>query len=196
MNNPRFILASGSPRRKALLESLGIPFLVAANPWDEVPVAKESAKTQVSRLAREKLKHYLSNHPENPLPVLTADTLLSFRGQALNKPLNAAEAWQFYQILAGRKHRVLTSFAWGDPLQGVIVQKTVSTSVEFVPWDKDLFQRYLDRNEWKDAAGGYKIQETGTILVRRIKGSWSNVVGLPIHEVYATIMATLRVPKG
>lgn len=178
-----------------LLESLGVPFDVVSNPWDEVPLPAERASHQAWRLAREKLVHYWKNHPETTLPVLTADTLLSFRGRAVNKPADAAEAWDFYRQLAGRRHRVLTSFAWGDSVTRTIRQKTVSTVVDFVPWDEVLYRRYLDRGEWRDAAGGYKIQETGSILVRRISGSWSNVVGLPIPEVYGMIVATLRVPR-
>lgn len=196
MSTPLFLLASGSPRRKVLLEALGIPFAVVPNPWDEASPAGERASSQVRRLAREKLLHYLQTHPQNRLPVLTADTLLSFRGRALNKPVNADEAWAFYQKLAGKRHTVLTSFALGDPVTGKIQQRTVSTSVDFVPWDEGLYRRYLARGEWHDAAGGYKIQETGSVLVRRISGSWTNVVGLPSAEVYAMISATLRVLRG
>ena len=195
MTAPLFLLASQSPRRRKLLEALGIPFAVVENPWDEVPVPTERPFKQVRRLAREKLIHYWENHPESSLPILTADTLLSFRGRSLNKPTNEAEAWSFYRQLAGRSHSVLTSFALGDPGTRKIRQKTVSTRVEFVAWDEVLYRRYLDRGEWQDAAGGYKIQETGSILVRRLSGSWSNVVGLPIPEVYGMISSTLRVPR-
>lgn len=196
MSDPLFLLASGSPRRRTILEALGLPFAVVPNPWDEVSPAGEPAQAQVKRLAREKLIHYLETHPQNRLPVLTADTLLSFRGQALNKPSDAEEAWSFYRRLAGRTHRVLTSFALGHPESHRIHQQTVSTDVSFVPWDEDLYRRYLHRGEWHDAAGGYKIQETGSVLVRRISGSWTNIVGLPSAEVYAMICQTLRVPKS
>jgi len=191
---PLFLLASTSPRRKALLEALGLPFTVVPNPWEEVPRDGERASSQVRRLAREKLVHYLKEHPDTTLPVLTADTLLVFRGQSLNKPADAHQAWQFYRRLAGHRHRVLTCFALSDPRTGRWRQQTVSTAVDFVPWDEGLYRRYLDRGEWRDAAGGYKIQETGSILVRSLSGSWSNVVGLPIPQVYAILLATLRVP--
>jgi septum formation protein len=193
MTAPVFLLASGSPRRKHLLEALGLPFEVVANPWEEVPRYREPAGRQVRRLAREKLVHFLENHPANSLPVLCADTLLSFRGRPLNKPVDQAEAWSFYRLLAGRTHQVLTSAALSNPHNGKIRQITVATKVTFVPWDESLYRRYLDRGEWTDAAGGYKIQESGSMLVRRITGSWTNVVGLPSAEVYAMILATLRV---
>jgi len=192
---PLFLLASGSPRRKVLLEALGLPFDVVPNPWTEVPHPRERAIDQVRRLAREKLGHFLATHPNVTLPVLTADTLLSFRDRPLNKPADAAEAWSFYRALAGRSHRVLTSFAISHPKSGQIVQKTVSTVVHFVPWNEELYRRYLERGEWRDAAGGYKIQEGGAVLVRKIVGSWTNVVGLPIHEVYGILSETLRVPR-
>ena len=115
MPPPLFLLASGSPRRRVLLEALGLPFEVVPNPWEEVPHPGERASTQVRRLAREKLQHYLDGHPETNLPVLTADTLLSLRGQPLNKPKDADEAWEFYRWLAGKRHLVLTSFALSVP---------------------------------------------------------------------------------
>lgn len=191
--SPLFFLASGSPRRRELLESLGVPFEVVANPWTEVPRRRERPGSQVRRLAREKLIHYLDQHPGTKVPVVTADTLLSFQGSALNKPRNEAEAWEFYHRLAGRRHRVLTSFCVSDPGSGQIRQRTVATAVEFVPWDETLYSRYLDRGEWSDAAGGYKIQETGSVLTRRISGSWTNVVGLPLAEFYDILLQTLRV---
>ena len=191
---PLFILASASPRRKTLLESLGLPFAVAENPWTEMPLPGERPERQVRRLAREKLLHFIATHPDNALPVLTADTLLAFRGRALNKPADEAETWLFYRELAGRTHRVLTSFAFGTPSR--ILQKTVSTAVTFVPWNEALYRRYLERGEWRDAAGGYKIQENGAALIRRLRGSWTNVVGLPLAEVCGIIFATLRVPKS
>ncbi len=194
MTDPLFILASTSSRRRALLESLGLPFAVEDNPWEEVPHPGERPERQVRRLAREKLLHFVATHPENTLPVLTADTLLAFRGQALNKPADERQAWGFYRSLAGRTHRVLTSFALWTPKR--LLQKTVSTAVTFVPWNENLYRRYLDRGEWRDAAGGYKIQENGSILVRRLTGSWTNVVGLPTAEVYAILSATLRVPTS
>lgn len=194
MPAPLFLLASTSPRRKALLESLGLPFAVAENPWDEVPFPNERPERQVRRLAREKLFHFVATHPENALPVLTADTLLAFRGRALNKPADETEAWSFYRELAGRTHRVLTSFALWTPER--VVQKTISTAVTFVSWNESLYRRYLERGEWRDAAGGYKIQEGGAVLIRRLNGSWTNVVGLPLAEVYGMIHATLRVPTS
>ena len=196
MPAPLFLLASSSPRRRLLLEALGLPFEVAANPWEEHSRPKERARTQVRRLAREKLLHFLSLHPENPLPVLTADTLLSFHGYPLNKPVDADQAWEFYRQLAGRRHYVLTSFALYHPENRTIRQITVSTTVDFVAWNQELYRHYLQCEEWRDAAGGYKIQETGSILVKRLGGSWSNVVGLPIAEVYGMIVQTLRVPRA
>jgi septum formation protein len=193
---PLFVLASGSPRRKTLLEALGLPFAVVSNPWAETERPGEGANAQVRRLSREKLLHFLKTQPNNRLPVLAADTLLSFRGRPLNKPADERQAWAFYKMLAGHRHRVLTSFVLCIPETRRVRQRTVSTTVEFVPWDTILYQRYLDRGEWRDAAGGYRIQETGSILVRRMKGSWTNVVGLPIAEVYGMIRQTLRVPQG
>lgn len=191
-----FLLASGSPRRRALLDSLGLPYDVAANPWQEVPRDGERPRALVRRLALEKALNYCSLHPEESRPVLTADTLVACGRRVLNKPLDEAEAWSFYGLLAGRSHQVLTSVVVVRPDTAWRRHVTVASTVQMVPWDEVVYRRYLDRGEWRDAAGGYRIQEGGAALVRRLRGSWTNVMGLPLAEVYVILRETLRTPRG
>ena len=188
---PRFLLLSRSPRRRDLLQRAGYDFEVIDNNWPEEGIPGESALKRVKRLSAGKLLNYLAQEPSPSLPVLSADTLLEFRGKPLEKPLNQAEAWHWYQLLAGRTHRVLTALTLWNPQQKRWNQEVEATKVEFTPWQEELYAAYLALGEWQDAAGGYKIQEGGERLVRRISGSWSNVVGLPIARFYGMLRQCL-----
>jgi septum formation protein len=193
LHQPLFVLASTSPRRRELLDTLGLAYEVADNPWTEEPHEGERPRRQAQRLSQEKLAQYRSTHPENQLPVLTADTLVALDGKVLNKPANVSEAERWHRQLAGRKHLVVTAVCLGLS-SGRVVRKTVTTVVKFLPWNEKLYLDYLKTGEWQGAAGGYRIQETGSRLVDRINGSWSNVVGLPLAEVYGILCSHLTIP--
>ncbi len=188
---PSFLLLSRSPRRRELLQKAGFHFELVDNAWPEEGLLGESALKRVKRLSAGKLLNYLTQVPQPQLPVLSADTLLEFRGKPLEKPDNEAEAWHWYQLLAGRSHRVLTALTLWNPHRRQWFQEVEATKVEFVPWDEELYANYLAQGEWHDAAGGYKIQESGERLVKRISGSWSNVVGLPIARFYGMLRQCL-----
>ena len=188
---PHFLLLSKSPRRRDLLQRAGYDFEVVDNNWPEEGLAGEAALKRVKRLSAGKLVNYLAQIPDPSLPVLSADTLLEFRGKPLEKPRDQAEAWHWYRLLAGRTHRVLTALTLWNPRQNRWFQAVEATKVEFTPWQEELYAAYLAEGEWHDAAGGYKIQEGGERLVRRISGSWSNVVGLPIERFYGMLRQCL-----
>ncbi|MEI8092806.1 MAG: nucleoside triphosphate pyrophosphatase [Spirochaetales bacterium] len=190
---PLLLLASTSPRREALLATLGIPFRVVTNPWQEVPLPREKPTAQARRLSREKAMHFATAHPENSLPVLTADTLISFRGRALNKPTDSDQALQWYRELSGHHHQVLTAVTLWLPTRR-LATRVVLTSIRFLPWNEGLYRGYLETGEWEGVAGGYRVQESGICLVDRIHGSWSNVVGLPLAEVYGILSRHLPIP--
>ncbi|NNM55159.1 MAG: septum formation protein Maf [Spirochaetales bacterium] len=188
---PHFLLLSRSPRRRDLLQRAGYHFEVIDNNWPEEGIPGESALKRVKRLSAGKLLNYLAQVSSPTLPVLSADTLLEFRGKPLEKPRDQAEAWHWYRLLAGRTHRVLTALTLWNPRQNRWFQAVEATKVEFTPWEEELYAAYLAEGEWHDAAGGYKIQEGGERLVRRISGSWSNVVGLPIARFYGMLRQCL-----
>ena len=190
--HPRILLASGSPRRQQLLSATGIAFEVVSNPTDEAARAGETPRQQVIRLARGKLANARVHYQSRGLPILTADTLLSFRGEAIGKQASAEEALRTYRRLSGSSHEVLTACSlWIPGLKPREVLVTEVSRVHFLPWDEQLYRNYLSTGEWNDAAGGYRIQETGRRLVERISGSWSNVMGLPLPSVYGMILRYL-----
>jgi septum formation protein len=191
--SPLFLLASGSPRRSELLLQLGLPFRVVENPWPEHERPLERPLAQARRLSREKAWHFALTHLENALPVLTADTLIAFGGRALNKPESAEQAWQWYQNLAGKTHRVATAVSLWLPSRA-LVTKVVVTKVRFHRWNPSLYRGYLETGEWQGVAGGYRIQESGIRLIDRLEGSWTNVVGLPLAEVYGILTRHLTIP--
>jgi septum formation protein len=130
------------------------------------------------------------------VPVLSADTLIDFQGHPLEKPQTSQEAWAWYRLLAGRTHRVLTALTLWNPRLEKWQQEVETTKIRFVAWDEDYWAKYLATNEWEDAAGGYKIQESGERLVEQIQGSWSNVVGLPLARFYGMLRQCQSLPRS
>jgi septum formation protein len=187
-------LASASPRRKNILESIGFEVEVKPSPYDEGQCGLTVPEERVKFLAEAKLKASLEHYRDyqrsiesgysSPLPVLASDTLLDFQGKVLEKPINRAEAQSMLEALSGQKHRVLTSVAVYLPEQDNVIQKLDGAEVCFQPLNQQWISWYLDQNEWQDAAGAYKMQEKGSWLVKSIKGHPSTVVGLSIPLIY------------
>jgi septum formation protein len=175
------ILASASPRRKALLEQLGIHFTVQFVSIDEIPLEKEKPEAFVKRLAEKKA---MAVRLENrAVWILAADTVVVLDEAILNKPANREEALAMLLHLSGRCHHVLTGFCLVNRELEKRVVRSVRTEVEFVPLSQQICESYINTGEPMDKAGAYGIQGQGGCLVRRIEGSYSNVVGLPLAEV-------------
>ncbi len=190
MGQTRLILASGSPRRRAFLESLGLQFEVAPAELDETPLPAEAPRDYVRRLAAEKADAVGRRFPL--AAVLAADTTVVLEDQVLGKPEDAAEARRMLERLSGRSHRVLTGVALGGAAQGAVV---VETEVRFRVLEEAQLRWYLASGEPMDKAGAYAIQGLGGAFVERITGSYSNVVGLPLVETLALLeQAGLRLP--
>jgi septum formation protein len=188
--SPYLILASGSPRRRQLLEQLGIPFLQKS--VDTSEESDDSApELQVERLAREKLDAWLTAYPEETgVPILTADTTVDLDGRMVGKPADREEAEEMIANLAGRSHRVITALALHTPSNGTLLEREI-TEVVFAPLTKREIEWYLNSGEWKGVAGGYRIQERGAFLVEEIKGCYYNVMGLPLRLLYGMLSATV-----
>ena len=122
--------------------------------------------------------------------VLVADTIVLLGGQILGKPAGATEARSMLTLLSGRAHEVRTRFALGMSGRGAVHAETVATTVEFRDLETDEIDRYVATGEGTDKAGAYAIQGIGSFAVRRIEGSYANVVGLPVCEM---ILALRRV---
>lgn len=179
------ILASGSPRRQAYLEDMGIDFKVLVADIDESPIAGEQPRSYVCRLGRRKAMEVMKKNTQTW--VLAADTIVSLDDKILGKPKSVEEAVNTLLLLSGRVHEVATAFCLGCKDKSILHEECVVTKVRFAPFTEDVARVYVDTGEPFDKAGGYGIQGRGAFLVSGVEGSYSNVVGLPLYEVIAAL---------
>lgn len=174
------ILASASPRRLDLLAQMGVkPDHVQAADIDETPLHDEGATALAARLSREKALAVARIQPHHF--VLAADTVVAVGRRLLPKTITDAEARQCLSLISGRRHRVLTGIALVRP-DGKQISRVVTSHVGFKRLSKGEIQAYLASGEWHGKAGGYAIQGLAAAYVKYLSGSYSNVVGLPLHE--------------
>jgi septum formation protein len=188
-------LASGSPRRRALLQQIGVPFQVLGVAVSERPRPDEAALAYVTRLALAKAeagwRQSLRCAPGNS-PVLAADTAVVLDGRILGKPAHRRDALDMLRLLSGRTHEVLTGIA-------VITQRGVESRVSrsevtFRAISDLEAGAYWDTGEPCDKAGAYAIQGCAAIFVTDLRGSFSGVMGLPLYET-ADLLAKAGVPR-
>jgi len=173
------VLASASPRRKALLEAAGVTCRVMPAHVEETPEPGETPSAHVRRLARAKALEVARSEPH--AIILGADTVVVIDGHILGKPAAAAEARDMLRRLSGRVHQVYTGVAlWCD---GDIRDAVDVTEVEMCALSDQQIDRYVASGEPADKAGAYAIQGLASRFVSRINGSYSNVVGLPVALV-------------
>jgi nucleoside triphosphate pyrophosphatase len=172
---PTLTLASASPRRRQLLEMLGLRIEVRPSTIPEIRGTEETPIGYVERLAREKA---LSVPGEL---VLGADTTVLLDDQLLEKPTDAEDALRMLRLLQGRSHEVITSVALAA--KGVVRQATDVTAVIFHPCSDEFLRAYIATGEPMDKAGAYGIQGYGAALVERIDGDFFGVMGLPVRLV-------------
>ncbi|MGZ9196982.1 MAG: Maf family protein [Candidatus Deferrimicrobiaceae bacterium] len=177
----RLILASESPRRRELFASVGVPFRVVPSGVDEIPRPGESPSGFVRRAALDKGETVASLHPSSF--VLSADTIVVAGGRILGKPRNRAEARRMLSRLAGREHRVYTAVCLLCRGRGFRDIGTEVTRVRFRPLTAAEIAAYARTGECDDKAGAYAAQGAGMLLIDRVAGSFSNVVGLPMTRV-------------
>ena len=190
---PTLYLASASPRRRELLEQIGVPFRVLRCSVDESPVAGESPEQYVERLAQAKARAGLAMlEAQEDVRVLGADTTVVLQGRILGKPDGREEALQMLRALSGQEHRVLTAVALAGPT-GCNVRR-VDSRVCFRELGEAEMQAYWDTGEPRDKAGGYSVQGLAAIFVRYLQGSYSAVVGLPLCET-AEILSANGIPS-
>ena len=189
---PDLILASASPRRRELLERLGLVLRIEPVDVDETPAQGEKPRAYAQRLAAEKSDAALSKLGQQILPILTADTVVVLGDDILGKPANQDEAAAMLRRLAGRRHEVMT--AYRAHFGGRMVERVVSTGVGFRSLDSAELRAYLDCGEWQGKAGAYAIQGIAGAFAIEVHGSFSNVVGLPLAEVIADLRALEALP--
>lgn len=177
------VLASRSPQRRAILEQVGIPFVVRPagvaelERGDPVTVARENALRKARAVAGD---------PSAAIgPVLGVDTIVVLEGLVIGKPPDAESAHAMLRRLAGRAHTVVSAIALVVPGESPPRSAEEATEVVFRPLAAAALDWYVARGEWRDRAGGYAIQGAGAALVREIRGDYLNVVGLPLAALLA-----------
>lgn len=178
MNAFPVVLASASPRRRELLEQLGLKLTIASPDVDETPLPGEAPVPYVQRLAIAKAHAVAA---ADDALVIAADTTVDLGGEILGKPVDADEARAMLRRLSARTHRVHTGVALrlGDRT----VAETVTSLVTFTELSPELIEWYVGTGEPLDKAGAYAVQGAGGAFVRRVRGSVTNVIGLPLHTV-------------
>jgi septum formation protein len=170
------ILASSSPRRRQLLDLIGIAHEVQPADIDETYLAGEIPEAHAERLAREKAETIAAHNHE--LVIIAADTIVVIDGMVLGKPRDVADAERMLAMLSGRTHTVMTAVAVAHESRTVSYVEIVD--VTFMPLDSDDIRRYVATGEPMDKAGAYGIQGYGATIVRRIDGDYFAVMGLSL----------------
>ncbi len=174
-------LASKSPRRRELLDQIGVGFEVVSADIDETAYEHESAEEFVLRMAKEKARAgYESVNSDKRLPTLGADTVVVVDGVVFGKPIDQQDSFKMLSKLSGRSHEVYTSVAIA--FNGSVISSTNKTLVTFRGLDDAEILAYIETKEPADKAGSYAIQGLAARFITQIDGSYSGVMGLPIFE--------------
>ena len=181
----KFILGSGSPRRRELLAQIGVVADdIRAPDIDETPSKAELPRPYCARMAREKVAAVPAQADDI---VLCADTTVALGRRILGKPEDRAEAEKFLRMLSGRRHKVITAVAVkrGDKMW----ERDVVSTVRMKNLSDPELRAYLDTNDWDGKAGGYGIQGPAGVLIPWISGSFTGIVGLPLAETANLLLA-------
>ncbi len=183
--NFKLILGSASPRRLELLKQINShPTEIFIPEINEDPKIKELPILYVKRMAKEKMKVVQKKFP-NDL-ILTADTIVYIGRRIINKTDEKSKAIKFLELLSGRRHRVSTAFNlyYKDKIDTL---RVVTSTVKMKRLTANEIKSYIDSNEWKGKAGAYGIQGSAEKFIQFISGSYSNIVGLPLNQVYGSL---------
>lgn len=174
------VLASASPRRRELLEQIGLSFSVAPVDIDETPMPDERPDHYVERLARQKAEAGLAQAGDPDSLVIGSDTTVVCDDRIMGKPTNEGQAAEMLRLLSGRTHKVMTAIALAG--EHGCYARLVVTEVRFRDISDEQIAAYWQTGEPVDKAGGYGIQGKGAVFVDGLWGSYSAVVGLPLQE--------------
>ena len=174
-------LASGSPRRRELLQQIGVPFRVVGTAVDEAVRAGEAPAAYVERLAADKADAgWARSRDEADVPVLAADTAVVLGGKVLGKPADRQDAERMLRQLSGRTHEVFTAIALLTA--GGLESRISRSEVTFRNLADEEIQDYWETGEPADKAGAYAIQGRAAVFIADLRGSYSGVMGLPLFE--------------
>jgi septum formation protein len=175
------ILASASPRRKELLDKIGLVFKVDPSDYPEDLVSHMKPEELVINISQNKARAVASKYPD--AIIIAADTIGVIGKQVLGKPHTGPDAIATLKLLSGRSHRVITGITVLDSKSGKIFSRTVQTRVYFKKLTDSEVRRYVATGEPLDKAGAYAIQGLGSLLVEKINGDYYNVMGLPLNAL-------------
>ena len=181
----RFILASASPRRKELLEQIGVKFDILPATGEEV-ITKELPGEVVMELAKQKAEEVAKTAGADAL-VLGADTVVAYEGKILGKPKDEADALRMLTMLSGKEHEVYTGVALIDNRDQSMENFFERTKVTMYPVSEEEIRDYIAGGEPMDKAGAYAIQSEAAKFISRIDGCYYNVMGLPVSKLYAAL---------
>lgn len=187
-NYQSLILASKSPRRKALLQDCGFAFRILSCDCDETIQKDLPIEKAIEQIAYQKAKTVLQFFPDQL--VLGCDTMVIYQGQPLGKPKDREDAKRMLTQLSGHTHHVISGVAILGADTHIMFHDI--TEVTFYDIDDDLLNQYLDSDEPYDKAGAYGIQGRGKIFVKEIHGDYYNVMGLPIAKVYQELKKLIK----
>jgi septum formation protein len=177
----RIVLASASPRRRELLDKIGLKFEVEPSNYAEDLRSGLSPDELARAISLEKARVVASKHKNTV--VIAADTFIVFRGKIMGKPGTEAEARKMLMMLSGKSHSVITGFTILDTDENKILTKSVETVVHIKNLTSGEIEAYVKSGEPLDKAGAYAIQGLGSVIVERIEGDYFNVIGLPLSAL-------------
>lgn len=189
----QIILASASPRRKELLKYLGIEFDIIIPDIHEHAHDEELPEAFCTRISREKALAVRKEFQDSL--IIAADTIVVIDGEILGKPKNSDEACSYLRRLSGRQHTVFTAYTILFPGGCNEITRVVSSTVHFADMREDDIIWYVSTGEPMDKAGAYGLQGIGAAFVDRIDGSFTNVIGLPLSEVFKDIKPYIMLNK-
>jgi len=185
-NDNPLVLASISPRRKAILKQIGIPFEPAGSMIEETLYGQTQPEDIACHIATQKVKSI--EHAYNNRWILGADTIVVINKTIFGKPKNPGECQDMLCCLKGKTHEVITGFCIHDPGKKSVHLETVMTKVKIKELSDIEIEAYINTGEPFGKAGAYAIQGIGSFMIEQINGSYTNVVGLPVFEVVNALM--------
>ena len=174
----KIVLASGSPRRKALLEQIGLEFTIDATAQEDAVSGDQEPHNLAIEISRMKAESVAPWHLD--AIIIAADTIGVINGRIIGKPHSESDARAMLDSLSGKPHTVITGFTVLDTASGKAVTKSVETTVYMKPITRSEIDAYVKTGEPMDKAGSYAIQGLGALLVEKIEGDYFNVMGLPL----------------
>ena len=181
----KIVLASKSPRRKQLLEQIGLKFEIKESEYEEDMQANKDPIELAKFLAFKKAEEVAKNYDDSI--VIGADCFIIYQGKSVGKPKNKAEAKEMLKQFSGKEHKVVTGFAIVDTKTDKVIKDCGEAKVKFKELNDKEINDYIATGEPLDKAGAYGIHNRGAVLIESISGDYYSVVGLPLNKIYLAL---------